>query len=86
MQSHRKVVCLTTFEQLSNTVTGIIVNGWRVEFSSPLSVFEPLIAGVRNLLDLSLRSRRCRPPRLLFCSSLGLLFHGGISDNLYFAN
>lgn len=58
--------------QVSSSLTSIIINGWRVEFVPPLYVFEPLVAGVRNLIDICLRSPHQRVPHLLFCSSLAV--------------
>lgn len=59
--------------QISKSVTAIIVNGWRVEFRSRLPAFEDLIAGIRNLINIALRSPQSQPPYFLFCSSLASL-------------
>lgn len=58
---------------MSESITGIILNAWRVDFSSSLAVFEPVIAGLRNIIDMALRSPQSRPPHLIFCSSVVVL-------------
>ena len=45
---------------------------WRLDFNVILSTFEPQIAGVRSLIDLSLASSRLVPPRILFTSSISV--------------
>lgn len=45
---------------------------WRVDFNLTLSSFEPLIAGLSHLIDLSLASPRPSPPPILFTSSISV--------------
>ncbi|KAI0759162.1 hypothetical protein BC629DRAFT_1584384 [Irpex lacteus] len=59
--------------QIRSSVTHIIHNAWPVNFNLNLDFFEPNIRGVRNLIDLALRSPHATPPRLLFISSIGVL-------------
>ena len=48
-------------------------NQWQVDFNLSLESFEPHVAGVRNLIDLSRQSSR-KPP-ILFTSSVSTLGH-----------
>ncbi|KAJ8113814.1 hypothetical protein ONZ43_g5062 [Nemania bipapillata] len=61
---------LTTemYESLRNSVTHIIHNQWPVNFNWPLALFEPSIAGVRNLASLAATSTQ--DAFLLFVSSV----------------
>ncbi|KAI1154381.1 putative NRPS-like enzyme [Nemania diffusa] len=45
-----------TYESLRTSVTHIIHNQWPVNFNWPLALFEPSIAGVRNLASLAAAS------------------------------
>nr|WGM49229.1 carboxylic acid reductase [Boreostereum vibrans] len=63
------------FAEMRDSVTSIIHNAWRVDFNLSLSSFEPLVAGVRNLVELSLSSPRPSPPPVLFTSSISVLIH-----------
>ncbi|KDQ17949.1 hypothetical protein BOTBODRAFT_29264 [Botryobasidium botryosum FD-172 SS1] len=58
------------YAELRELVTFIIHNAWRVNFTQALSTFEPLIRGVRNLVDFSLASPHPAPPRIIFPSSI----------------
>ncbi|KAI5120323.1 hypothetical protein M0805_000383 [Coniferiporia weirii] len=64
------------FTRLESSVTHIIHNGWKVDFSAPVQDFEANIQSVRNLIDFALCSRALggRPAKLIFISSLGV-FH-----------
>lgn len=48
-------------------------NQWQVDFNLSLESFEPHVAGVRNLIDLSSQSPK-KPP-ILFTSSISTLGH-----------
>ncbi|OBZ74288.1 L-aminoadipate-semialdehyde dehydrogenase large subunit [Grifola frondosa] len=61
------------YKEIQDSVTIVIHNAWRVDFNVSLSSFEPLIAGVRNLLDLCLDSPLPGGPRVLFVSSIAAL-------------
>jgi len=61
------------YREIQDSVTAIIHNAWRVDFNLSLSSFEPLIAGVRNLIDLSLGSPKSRRPHITFVSSISSL-------------
>ncbi|OBZ65571.1 Polyketide synthase HetM [Grifola frondosa] len=61
------------YKELQRVVTNIIHNAWQVDFNLTLSSFEPLIAGVRNLVQFSLDSARSTPPSILFISSISVL-------------
>ncbi|OBZ76703.1 Linear gramicidin synthase subunit D [Grifola frondosa] len=61
------------FNEIRNTVTHIIHNAWRVDFTLALVSFESNIRATRNLVDLALSSPSLAPPRLLFMSSIGIL-------------
>ncbi|THH15905.1 hypothetical protein EW146_g4648 [Bondarzewia mesenterica] len=62
-----------TYKEIQASVTSVIHNAWRVDFNLSLSSFEPLIMGVRNLVDLVLGSPRPAPPAILFTSSISVL-------------
>lgn len=49
-----------------------IRTAWRVDFNMSLSTFEPLFGGLRDLIDLALKSPHPTPPRLLFASSISI--------------
>ena len=55
------------------------LSAWRLDFNVILSTFEPQVAGVRNLIDLSLASSRPVPPRILFTSSISV----ALSKHIY---
>ncbi|PYI03852.1 acetyl-CoA synthetase-like protein [Aspergillus sclerotiicarbonarius CBS 121057] len=48
----------TTYERLQQSVTHILHNQWAVNFNWSLSTFDPLIRGVRHLIDLAHTSQR----------------------------
>jgi hypothetical protein len=50
-----------------------MASAWPVDFTLPLSAFEPAIRGLRRLVDFALESPKSSPPRLLFASSIGVL-------------
>ncbi|KDQ17147.1 hypothetical protein BOTBODRAFT_53330 [Botryobasidium botryosum FD-172 SS1] len=60
----------TTFAEIRDSVTLIIPNAWKINLLSDVSSFEPLILGVRNLIDFALGSPRHTPPRILFPGSV----------------
>ena len=45
---------------------------WRVDFNLSLSTFEPFFTGLRDLIDIGLKSPLPTPPRLLFASSVSV--------------
>ncbi|KAG1746898.1 hypothetical protein EDB19DRAFT_1905722 [Suillus lakei] len=60
------------FHEITETVTAVILNGWRVNFASPLHDFEPVMAGARRLIEMALASPHKYPPRFIFSSSIGI--------------
>ena len=59
-----------TYEDLAARTTVIIHAAWAVNFSMRLSSFvKDHIAGLRNLIDFALASRKAKSPCFLFCSS-----------------
>ncbi|KAL8989013.1 MAG: hypothetical protein Q9177_002006 [Variospora cf. flavescens] len=58
------------YGSLAAQLTHIIHCAWPVNFQIHLQSFEPHIAGVRNLLQLSLASQKSQPARFMFCSSI----------------
>ncbi|KAJ9664384.1 hypothetical protein H2198_000313 [Neophaeococcomyces mojaviensis] len=56
------------YQKLLHTVTHIIHNAWPVDFNTPLSSFEPHIAGVRDLAHFAAQSTY--RARLFFVSSI----------------
>ncbi|OJA19219.1 hypothetical protein AZE42_10897 [Rhizopogon vesiculosus] len=60
------------FREIAETVTAIILNGWRVNFASPLHDFEPAMAGTRQLIEMALASPHRNPPRFIFSSTIGI--------------
>ncbi|KAA1476420.1 acetyl-CoA synthetase-like protein [Dentipellis sp. KUC8613] len=59
------------YEEIRRTVTGIIINGWRVDFNVSLATNEPLLRGVRHLIALAQSAHA--PVHLLFVSSVSVV-------------
>jgi nucleoside-diphosphate-sugar epimerase len=59
------------FEKVQAETTHIIHCAWEVNFALPVNSFEPQLAALQNLINLSLLSPHSQPARLLFCSSVG---------------
>ncbi|KAL8952684.1 MAG: hypothetical protein Q9222_001421 [Ikaeria aurantiellina] len=57
------------YTDLAERLTHIIHCAWPVNFQINLQSFEPHIAGVRNLLELSM-ARKSEPAHFIFCSSI----------------
>ena len=57
-------------EQFRNEVSLILHVAWPVNFAINLQSFEPHLAGLKNLLDLSLAVKRSEPARFFFASSI----------------
>ncbi|EPQ52234.1 acetyl-CoA synthetase-like protein [Gloeophyllum trabeum ATCC 11539] len=60
------------YEELRATCTHIIHNAWRLDFNLTVASFEPNIKGVRNLIDLALRSSYGVNFRFVFASSVSV--------------
>ncbi|KAF8320371.1 acetyl-CoA synthetase-like protein [Clavulina sp. PMI_390] len=60
------------YEEISNSVTIIVHNAWRLDFNLALKSFEPQIKGTRNLIDLALSSPNASSLRFVFTSSIGV--------------
>ncbi|KAJ7245422.1 hypothetical protein C8J57DRAFT_1361868 [Mycena rebaudengoi] len=60
------------YREMQNCVTHIIHSAWPVDFNMTLVSFAPNIQGVRNIIDFSLGSPFCEPPKLLYTSSIGV--------------
>ncbi|KIK67018.1 hypothetical protein GYMLUDRAFT_37049 [Collybiopsis luxurians FD-317 M1] len=58
------------YKELSENVTHIIHNAWRLDFNLSLSSFEPHIRGTRNLIDFARASQFALSTRFLFTSSI----------------
>lgn len=63
----------TIYEELRQNVTCIMHIAWRVDFNIALSSMEPMLQGLRRLIDFALSSPYQSPPRLLFASSIGVV-------------
>jgi len=62
-----------TYQELSNVTTTIIHSAWAVNFNIGLRTFEAQhIAGVTNLIQLSLSVQTLEPARFFFCSSIAV--------------
>lgn len=60
----------STYKDLTTRTTLVIHAAWAVNFSTRLSSFvKDHIAGLRNLIDFALASKKTNPLRFLFCSS-----------------
>ncbi|KAL1793095.1 hypothetical protein ACET3X_008077 [Alternaria dauci] len=67
------------YEYLAQRVTSIVHVAWTVNFRLKLRSFEKdNIAGVRNLLDLALKSPQSQPPRFTYCSSTAAIMNGSL--------
>ncbi|TDL22742.1 acetyl-CoA synthetase-like protein [Rickenella mellea] len=60
-------------KELVESLTCIINNAWKVDFNISLSSYDPLLRGVRNLVDLALASPFSSPPRIVFTSSVAVV-------------
>ena len=62
---------------IKSSLTHIIHNAWRVDFKLSVSSLEPMIAGVRTLIDLALScaSEGRSLPKFSFISSIGVVQH-----------
>ncbi|KAK0192594.1 male sterility protein-domain-containing protein [Armillaria mellea] len=63
----------SSYQDMLRSVTHIIHNAWRVDFKVSLRSFESNIKGLKALVDLSLSSVICDPPKFIFISSIGVL-------------
>ncbi|VDB85408.1 unnamed protein product [Peniophora sp. CBMAI 1063] len=63
-----------TYAEIQGQLTTIIHNAWRVDFNVVLSSFEPLIMGVRNLINLASHAPTPGGARFLFVGSVSVLF------------
>ncbi|EMD37730.1 hypothetical protein CERSUDRAFT_94730 [Gelatoporia subvermispora B] len=61
------------YHEIQQSVTTIIHNAWRVDFNLALPSFEPLIAGVRHIINLASGSPRTYSPSITFTSSISSL-------------
>ncbi|KAI0050775.1 acetyl-CoA synthetase-like protein [Auriscalpium vulgare] len=61
------------YRDVRESITSIIHNAWRVDFNVSLASFEPLIAGLRNVIDIALSSPHDTPPPILFTSSIAVV-------------
>ncbi|GAB0138224.1 putative secondary metabolism biosynthetic enzyme [Epichloe bromicola] len=59
------------YQELLGRVTHIIHNQWPVNFNWAISSFEPMIRGVRNLLDFCLAASPTHVIEFLFVSTIG---------------
>lgn len=58
--------------EMRKTVTHIFHIAWNVNWNLPLSAFEPLIQGLRNLINFALSSELPVPPRLIYPSTISV--------------
>ncbi|PBK78299.1 acetyl-CoA synthetase-like protein [Armillaria solidipes] len=63
---------------LPSSITHIIHTAWRVDFNLSLSSFESNIRGLRNLIDLALKTQG----RLIFTSSIGVFVNASEDNSL----
>lgn len=68
----------TTIHKLKSETTHIIHCAWAVNFTLSVQSFVPQLAGLYNLIDLSLSTHS--PTRLLFISSIGAAITGPSAD------
>lgn len=70
------------YNKLAREATCIIHVAWTVNFRLKLRSFaNDNIAGVRNLLDLSLSAGRAIPPRFAYCSSTAAVMNGELDQS-----
>lgn len=72
------------FDILVENVNIIVHNAWKIDFNQPLSSFESRIQGVRNLIDLSTRSRQ--KSRIMFVSSVASVMNWATNVGKGFAS
>ncbi|KAF2134248.1 thioester reductase [Dothidotthia symphoricarpi CBS 119687] len=69
------------YDYLAKEATSIIHVAWTVNFRLKLRSFvKDNIAGVRNLLDLALKTPRSHPPRFAYCSSTAAVMNGELDQ------
>ncbi|KAA1471161.1 acetyl-CoA synthetase-like protein [Dentipellis sp. KUC8613] len=61
------------YEEIRTSLTSIIMNAWRVDFNVSLRSNEPILAGVRHIIDLALSSPHPTLPHILFTSSISVV-------------
>ncbi|KAK0483762.1 hypothetical protein IW261DRAFT_1332931 [Armillaria novae-zelandiae] len=66
------------FDELPSSITHIIHTAWRVDFNLSLSSFESNIRGLRNLIDLALKTQG----RVIFTSSIGVFVNASEDNSL----
>ncbi|KAJ7157757.1 putative polyketide synthase [Mycena filopes] len=66
--------CITSgmMDELRSTVTHIIHNAWRVDFMAPLSEFESLVTGTRQLIQFAIESSAPVPISFSFISTIAV--------------
>lgn len=62
-----------SLQEIRSSLTHIIHNAWRVDFNLSVFSMEPMVAGVRNLVDLALSCASL--PKFVFISSVGVVRH-----------
>ncbi|EJC99607.1 acetyl-CoA synthetase-like protein [Fomitiporia mediterranea MF3/22] len=60
------------YAELQGTVSHVIHNAWRVNFSNSIASFESNIRSVRNFIDFCLGCKGTSPARLVFISSISV--------------
>ncbi|KAH9937867.1 acetyl-CoA synthetase-like protein [Epithele typhae] len=75
-------LCPEVYQEVRSGVTVIIHSAWRVDFNVTLTSFEPLIAGVRNLINLALASPVPGGAAMLFVSSLSAVLNQPASRHI----
>ncbi|KAI0318579.1 acetyl-CoA synthetase-like protein [Amylostereum chailletii] len=73
----------STYSEISNSVTSIIHNAWRVDFNVGLGAFESLIASLKDLVDLASRSPAPGGAHILFVSSVSVAFNHPSGDSVH---
>lgn len=68
---------VSNLQELKDEITHIIHAAWAVNFNVGFQAFEKDIAGVYNLIQLSLSTQSVNPARFFFCSSISVAMGAG---------
>jgi thioester reductase-like protein/2-polyprenyl-3-methyl-5-hydroxy-6-metoxy-1,4-benzoquinol methylase len=70
------------YNEIRDSVTCVLHNAWSINLAAGLQSFNPLLDGVRHLIDLSLGSPLPSPPRFLFVSSIGVVHNWPVGETV----
>lgn len=72
ISKHNLGLAQQEYDELANSVTCVIHNGWPVNFVMSIDSFESVLHGTVQLINLAGQSTACRSPRFVFSSSISV--------------